>query len=259
MEHYSQPVSPAVNGVSFLSNWSAEPLAGGFQGIQAVDPCRYQLDPKFSTWHGKPATRIEVNPGDDPLNLGTERAEALSMQTSAGAEIIESAPSGTQYFAFSWYFPTNWDATFLKGDGDSWSFITQFHGSSDVAGGLAIGRRTTTDKQHLWYDLGSTGEAAFSDGGEITLGQWIDLVMEVDFKAGHLTMYRRNQGQTKFASVIDVAYPDAASVAGIYFKQGLYRGPDVNGRTDVFWIGQTARGTSFASVESATFGTSDGF
>src|SRR5262249_25726182 len=29
-----------------------------------------------------------------------------------------------------------------------------------------------------------------------------------------------------------------------YVKQGLYRGGNVGGRTDVFWIGPTARGTS---------------
>ena len=44
-----------------------------------------------------------------------------------------------------------------------------------------------------------------------------------------------------------------------YFKQGLYRGPDVNGRTDVLWVGPTSRGPTFAAVEQASFGTSDGF
>jgi hypothetical protein len=258
-EHYDQPAPPdGPSGVSFLSDWSAKPLAGGFAGIQAVDACRYQLDPAFKTWHGKAATRIEVNPGDDPLGLGTERAEVLSMQTDA-SEITESSASGTQYFGLSYYFPTNWDATFLRGDGDSWSFVMQLHGDgSVVAGGLAAGRRTDTDKQHLWYS-GGAGDVAFSDGGEILLGQWLDLVMEVDFKAGHLNIWRRNEGQTTFTNVVDSAYPDVANASGIYFKQGLYRGPDVNGRTDVFWIGPTSRGTSFASVEGASYGTSAGF
>jgi hypothetical protein len=44
----------------------------------------------------------------------------------------------------------------------------------------------------------------------------------------------------------------------IYFKQGLYRGGSVNGRTDVFWAGPTARGSTFSAVEQAAFGTNVG-
>jgi hypothetical protein len=32
----------------------------------------------------------------------------------------------------------------------------------------------------------------------------------------------------------------------------------VKGRSDVFWIGPTAKGTSFGAVEQDAFGTSDG-
>ena len=61
----------------------------------------------------------------------------------------------------------------------------------------------------------------------------------------------------KFAQVL--AATSAAASGCQYYKQGLYRGPDVNGRSDVLWIGPTARGASFAAVEQAAFATGDGF
>jgi hypothetical protein len=45
---------------------------------------------------------------------------------------------------------------------------------------------------------------------------------------------------------------------GVYPKQGLNRGVYGNGRTDVFWVGPTARGASFAAAEQAALGTDDG-
>jgi hypothetical protein len=50
----------------------------------------------------------------------------------------------------------------------------------------------------------------------------------------------------------------AAPAAGTYMKQGLYRGGTVDGRSDVHWVGPTVRGSTFAAVEQAAFGTSAG-
>jgi hypothetical protein len=41
-------------------------------------------------------------------------------------------------------------------------------------------------------------------------------------------------------------------------KQGLYRGGNVDGRTDVYWVGPTVRGGTFSAVEQAAFGTQVG-
>ncbi len=108
----------------------------------------------------------------------------------------------------------------------------------------------------------------FSGNGLLALGMWTDLVFRMTFAAdptGQLTVWRRDQGQSAFAQVVDVSnvatlkYQGAASSVGDhYWKQGLYRGGDVMGRVDVFWIGPTVRGTTFQSVECAAFGTSAG-
>jgi len=101
----------------------------------------------------------------------------------------------------------------------------------------------------------------------VALGKWTDFVMLMTFATtptGHLTLWRRDEGQSNFSQVVDVANvatlqlaADAGGVAGDhYWKQGLYRGGVA--RTDVYWLGPTARGTTFAAVEGAAFGTNAG-
>ena len=123
--------SAAVAGVvSFNGDWDKDPAQGGWADIQVVDPAKLHKDPNTPTWHNRGAARVEVDSGDDPLNLatGTERAEVLSMQDSSGKQIPESEGSGTQYYAISYKFPTDWAGTEIAGDGTSWSIVFQLHG-----------------------------------------------------------------------------------------------------------------------------------
>jgi hypothetical protein len=259
-EQYSLPAPTSIpSGTSFLSDWANRPIAGGFNGVQAMDTCRYRLDASFRTWHDKPAVRVEVNAGDDALNSGGERSEVLTMQTSGGGTIEESSSSGRTFIATSYYFPSNWDGTFIHGDGESWSAVMQFHpsGSAGYFAGLHAGRRDVGMPQKFYWSSGALSE--FSDGSAILLGQWVDLVMQFDFATGDFRIYRRNEGQSKFVQVLAITDSSMVTSNTTYFKQGLYRGPDVNGRTDVLWIGPTARATTFAAAELASFGTANGF
>jgi hypothetical protein len=254
--HLPAPTSLAPE-VTFLSDWPNQAIAGGFDGIQAMDGCRYQLDASFHTWHGGPAVRVEVDPGDNPIPTSGERAEVLTMQDGQGNDFLESSASGLQFFATSYFFPSTWDGTFLQGDGDSWSAVMQFHpsGADGYFAGIQAGRRDVAAPQTLYYSSGPT----LSELGPIGLGQWVDLVFQMSFATGELHIYRRDQGQAKFAEVLAMTDTTMTSPSTTYFKQGLYRGPDVNGRTDVLWIGPSARGASFSAVEQAGFGTNDGF
>jgi hypothetical protein len=234
------------SGISAMTDWTQQPASGGWNGRQVMDPCRYAADPDgFATWHGKAAARVEVNPGDDPLALGvgSERAELLTLQDAAGA-VAEG--TGTTYYATSYFFPASWDGTFLHGDDNSWSFVWQFY----PLGGLEAGRHDSAAPQ-----LYAFGSFAFGDGGAIALGRWTDFVFMVDWSSGHIVWWRRDQGQPAFTKVIDGTDATFVGATSTYVKQGLYRGGDVNGRTDVLWIGPTSRGTSFAAVEQASFGT----
>ncbi len=217
-----------------------------------------QYDPNFKTWHGRPAVRVEVNPGDDPISSGGERSEVLFPQTPSGSILYESSASGLQYIAVSYFFPSDFDGTWLSGNSESWSIVMQLHpgSGSGVFAVLMAGKRTANGKHVFTYHSNSSFN--FSDGGEIRRGEWVDFIFELNFSAGRFKIYRRNEGQTRFSLVVEGTDSSMMSSSQSYMKQGLYRGSSVNGRTDVIWLGPTARGTSFLAVEQAAFGTATG-
>ncbi len=282
-EQYSLPPTTGLpSGITALTDWTQHPAHGGWNGAQQMDDCRYQADPGgLQTWHGKAAARLEVNPGDDPLNLGenSERTECLTEQDASGNQWNEDPASGTLYYATSYYFSESWAATsypysvFESGGSiwpgnvstdcgsagnlcNSWSLVLQFHGPG---GGtpwavLAAGSTAPGAPQKMW--LGGSQDVQFSDGGQLVAGAWVDIAIEVDWGTAAITIWRRNEGQTGFTQVVATTVP--AAVSGTYMKQGLYRGGNVNGRTDVLWVGPTARGSTFSAVEQAAFGTNVG-
>jgi hypothetical protein len=81
--------------------------------------------------------------------------------------------------------------------------------------------------------------------------------MMVDWTSGAYKVWRRDEGNAKFGRVLSGSTP-VSEGKEIYVKQGLYRGGNVAGRTDVLWIGPTARASNFAAVEQQAFGTEDG-
>ena len=274
--------APGIVGVvSFNGDWDRDPAQGGWADIQVVDPAKLQKDPNTPTWHNRGAARVQVDFGDDPLDLreGTERAEVLAMQDSAGKQIPESEKSGTQYYAISYKFPADWAGTEIAGDGTSWSIVFQLHGPDKLgySPAFALNAAKTTNAGLQKYSVATNGgdrqtgccgpSYDFSDGGLISLGQWTDFIIMMSFAStptGHITIWRRNEGQTGFAQVVDVGNVATlqynsqidSTVGAHYWKQGLYRG-GVN-RTDVLWMGPTVRATSFEAAEMAAFGTASG-
>jgi hypothetical protein len=263
-EVYRLPASRGLpEGVSFATDWMQNENGGWF-GVQVVDRCRMRPDNGFLTWHGMEAVRVEVQPNDDPLALhsNTERAEVLFMQDAKGNPLKETTQSGMQYYATSYYFPENWlgqqlpwsafpamDCT-ARGQNqcNSWSFVWQFLGW----GALSAAQTSVRGPQEYRFN-----GARFVDGGKIALGKWTDFVFSVDWRSGFYKVWRRDEGQANFTQVLSgiTAVPAGKD---FYVKQGLYRGGNVDGRTDVLWTGPTARGGSFTAVEQQAFGTQDG-
>lgn len=258
--YHLPPGTKLPANVSFATNWT-DIRTGGWFGQQAMDSCRIQPD-GFLTWHGKVAVRIEVQPGDDPLDLraNSERAEMLGMQGADGVEIRESAKAGTQYYATSYFFPKTWQGQQLPWSAfspincaagnqsacNSWSIVWQFYGW----GALTAGQLSVNGPQRYLFN-----NLSLADGGLIKAGKWTDFVFMVNWASGAYTVWRRDEGQTKFSQVLRGQSPVHRDV---YVKQGLYRGGNVAGRTDVLWVGPTARGSSFSAVEQEAFGTDDG-
>jgi hypothetical protein len=273
-ESYRLPALTSLPpGVSAQTDWGASPLSGGWYGRQIVNACRLHPD-GFLTWHGKAAARVEVDPGDDPLNLreNSERAEMAFLQDSQGNPINETASSGVLYYATSYYLPANWNGTnypwhvFQAGganwpgnvamdcsvDGggqcNSWSLVMQFY----PWGGLSAAATDVGAPQQLYFD--ANGQRL--QLGNAALAKWTDLVFEIDWASGSATIWRRDEGQTQFTQVANGV--GGAPSGNVYEKQGLYRGGTVNGRVDILWIGPTARGSTFSAVEQAAYGTNNG-
>lgn len=259
--HLPSTAKPPEN-ITFATDWN-QVQTGGWYGQQVMDSCRIKPD-GFVTWHGNPTVRVEVQPNDDPLALdsNSERAEMLLMQDANGREIRENADSGTQYYATSYYFPTTWRGQQLpwsafaptdctigsKNVCNSWSFVWQFYGW----GALSAAQSTVNGPQRYLFD-----NSLLADGGLIKLGKWTDFVFMVDWNTGAYIIWRRDEGQTAFTQAISGKKP-VPVFRDVYVKQGLYRGGNVDGRTDIFWIGPTARGSSFSAVERQAFGTDNG-
>ena len=258
-EFYSLGAPPSPpSDVTFLTDWERLTRGGGFLGYQTMSACQLAYDPSFRTWHGLAAVRVEVNANDDPIGSG-ERSEVIYMQSPDGTPIEESRASGRQFFGISYYFPASWEATYLRGNPESWSGILQFHpGSGDGYFMLLMaGVREPADGQRFFYAGGEM--ETFTDGSQIRLGEWVDLVLDFDFSTGQARIYRRNEGESQFRLVLDIGDSTMVSDSASHMKQGLYRGSDVDGRTDVLWMGPTSRGNTFAAVEMASFGTANGF
>jgi Polysaccharide lyase len=263
-EDYRLPPTKVLpEGVSFATDWMGN-MNGGWFGIQAMDRCRMRPDNGFLTWHGLEAVRVEVQPDDDPLALhaNSERAEVLIMQDGKGNQLKETNKSGTQYYATSYYLPENWQGQQLPWSAfapldcsadnqnrcNSWSFVWQFLGW----GGMMAAQTSPSGPQLYRFN-----NMPFADGSRVALGKWTDFVFSVEWGSGTYRVWRRDEGGEKFALVLMGMTPVPAG-KDFYIKQGLYRGGNVGGRTDVLWIGPTARGTSFAAVERQAFGTANG-
>jgi hypothetical protein len=260
VSHYDLPAgSHFPLGVSFATDWANLTQGGGFHWAQVIDGCRVHPDADVVTSHDMPAVRVEVRPNDDPLGLGdnTERAEIAQMQDQDG-DINETAAAGTQFYALSYLFPASWGGTqypssaFRNGcsanDCNSWSIVTQFYGWAALS---AAARSVGGAQQYVLTVNGH--DHAFTDGGVLALGTWTDFVMQVNWATGAFSLWRREDGA--FTRVVSGTETPPASTM---FKHGLYRGGAVDGRTDIFWLGPVARGTSFAAVENEAFGTNDG-
>jgi hypothetical protein len=131
---------------------------------------------------------------------------------------------------------------------NSWSFVWQFWGW----GALSAAQTSVGGPQHYRFN-----DQQFVDGGRIAFGKWTDFVFSVDWGSGFYRVWRRDEGTTNFTHVLS-GTTEVYAGKDIYVKQGLYRGGNVDGRTDVLWMGPTARGASFAAVEQRAFGTTEG-
>lgn len=258
----AQPTPGPINGtVSFFADWGANSSTGGWRSRQTVSADRIRVD-GTKTVHGFTAARVQVSPGDDPINASGERSEVLQMP------IAEDNGSGTQYYALSYKFPSTWQSTASSNPAVDWSIIFQLHGPDSLGTSPVFALNALQNGYSVTLYGGEIGNGAreveYPISGGMPKDKWTDLVIMIDYKAdktGHVSIWRRDEGEAAFTLAFDKANVATlqyrGSVGAHYWKQGLYRGQN-KGLTNVLWIGPTARATTFEAAEAKAFGTRSG-
>ena len=216
---------------------------------------------------GAYSARVEVRPGDDPINSGGERAEVVSMEDKNGNQINESESSGTQYYAMSIYLPSDWTPPLPDTHGLIWGLALQLHGpdvlDASPAFGLEVRNRFSLDMEVGDVTRSNPyGFYEFSDGS-LNLGHWTDFVIRIKYAkdaTGSVDIWRRNEGATAFTNVLSVANTptlqyspnvNGGAIGNHYWKTGYYR--DANSVTNMLYLDGVTRGTSFDSVVAEAF------
>lgn len=277
---------PLPTGVSFLSDWTADPVRGGWGSVEKIAADRMAVDTSLSAPGGKPAVRCAVMQGDDLWGTGGEYTQVAAMLDAAGAPIVEAEGTAPVYVAFAVRLPAGWGGVAVDADG-SWSILIELHGTNQLrsppcwrveAGAPAAGQAPVFQcgGRTGAIETNPVGDHPWTRNNAVRPGVWTMFVAKFVFSKtdGEMRLYRRDADQTAWDEVVaragvptlqystrdqPAAYGLPALPAGqtgdTYWKQGLYRGPAPIARTDVHhFSGATARAGSFAAAATAAFG-----
>lgn len=268
----SLPALPPA--VTFLGGWDQGVIVGpgAWNMGQWMAPDRFQLDTS-RVRKGQYAVRVEVRPGDDPIQSGGERAEVSVMRDPANNLMWENENSGTQYYAISVYLPTDWRPPSGSVDGNIFGTFFQLHGP-DANHTSPVFELGALDHFYLFTLVGDldyrnvdeskciSKRYTLSDSS-LNLGQWTDFVIRIQFAktfTGSVDIWRRNEGQTNFYNVLSLSKVPTlqfksslnnGAVGNHYWKTGYYRSPETY--TNVLWIDGPVRGDTFDAVVAAAF------
>jgi lysophospholipase L1-like esterase len=246
------------DGLTGEGNWLLTQIVASDRFQRVTEPVR----------QGQYAVRIEVRPGDDPIDSSGERAEVSIMTDRNGNAIHESESSGTQYYAFSVRLDPDWEIP-ESGDSGTWAIIFQLHGPNDLntSPSFAVDIENQLEVSLHSGDLDSDENSLqwqsypLSDSS-LNQGEWIDLVFKVKFATdftGSVVVWRRNEGEHSFRQVLSLQnvptlqYKSSEGPVGDhYWKHGLYRN-EQSTITNILWLDGLSRGDSFDAVVRAAF------
>lgn len=160
------------------------------------------------------AARFEVRPGDEP-SFGGERSEVRN-----GTDDASATRSGDErWYEMSVFFPDDFPSP-----ANTWFIIMQWHAGS---GSPPLALEVGSNDQLRFTNNRSGGR---TDLGPITRGQWMDLVLHVQFSSGSDAFAEAWINGVKSSNVHQE--PNMSSDAN-YIKQGIYRGDQ--GQTHVVY------------------------
>lgn len=255
--------------VYFKGDWTK--TMGGFT-TSNLGPSNYTKD--GTTWHGLQAAQFKLS-GNDltggcPADCSDcNRNEVAELPGDQGGVNDEAKAIGTTvYFAGSYKIASSFQTS-----PRTWVIPLQLHGPSGYGTNpvFAFDIGSKKWKANIRSGNMSTGTSlkgwAFTGNGAINYGAWTDFIIAINFKrdnTGSITIYRRDEGQAKFATVLTVPNIPTYQFSGTspieyhYWKTGLY-GKCSKTVTDQIWLGPFSRGSSFAAVEQSSFNTNNGF
>lgn len=242
--------------------------------MTAKSPSRitFVQDPASPT--GGLVARFEVRPGDH-TKLSGDRAELVHMWIN-GTRFPVTPASGHEFYGISVKVAPDWQAP----GGDmrmpqfKWGIFMQLHSPDIFAAPPAIALEATSDF-HLGMCSGDLLKGGTRNGnkdaidipfsnGALNRGHWVQFVIDVTWALDHrgaIAIYRRDEGQTAFAKVLDLPNtPTLQWKYGIdsgntdhYWAVGFYRSRNAD-LTNVLWLGPIVRGTTFDEVAKTAFG-----
>jgi hypothetical protein len=243
----------AAAAVSFQGGWEDGVVTGpgSWYNKQAVGAYSLQIVSDVVR-AGSKAMRVEVRPGDNPLNccFSSERAEVTIMTNPDGSDLQEGPSSGTQYYGFSVRLEPNFQFPL-------WSVVFQLHGPDylDVFPLISVG----LDSGGFYLDHYG-GNVANTTRlhralGPVTAGVWTDFILKITYATGatgEVMVWRRNEGEQNFTQVATLSdvptlqYIGSDPVGEHYWKTGYYRSKE--DFTSVIWNDNVVRADTYEEV-----------
>jgi hypothetical protein len=200
-----------------------------------------------------------------------------------GAQYPVTVANGHEVYGISIKLDPNWQPPLHDSTHGNWRWgaILQLH-SPDAFGSPPPFALDVDDQFHistLGGDLiGTNGQRRNATdvqftNGDLRPGHWVQFLVDAIWaydSRGSLTVYRRDEGETRFTPVVTLAnqptlqydsqIPDSQNMDPSrgpahlhYWKTGYYRSVSP-GVTSRLWLGPIVRGTSLQEVATAAFG-----
>jgi hypothetical protein len=227
---------------------------------------------------GGSVLQVKVLPGDS-VGYSGERAEVSDMLNPTGAPYPVIASNNHEVYGISIKLDPHWQPPSGKW---RWGIFLQLHCPNQFGDSPAFSFQAE-DQFHINT---SAGDLHMANGqikpatplaltnGDLRPGHWVQFLIDVVWaydNHGSLTVYRRDEGETGFATVLtQVAAPtlqfdsqvsnsqntdpSAGTPYVHYWKTGFYRS-ESPGVTSQLALGPLVRGQSISEVTAAAFGT----
>jgi len=264
--------------VSFVGDWNAKterPGPGVWRDLHAWEKDRIapRDNERFSP--DIAVAEIQVRPGDQVGGWSGERAEVSTMQTLNASPLSVNTGSGHEFYGISVKLPADWQPPVGTAvDPYPWGIIFQLHGPDAVGTNPAFALCAENDF-HINLQTGDVLEggtrtrpknavrAQLSDG-QLSKGKWVKFMIEVTWAAdtrGYLAISRLDEGPSaQWTKVYEgknmptLQYAYGQPVGDHYWKTGYYRNRGLT-FTSKLLLGPAVRGTNFADVAKAAFGS----